>query len=44
VQGLISESAAMFGQRLLPLAMNGRCRPIGVGGGFLGARPVYLGT
>jgi hypothetical protein len=30
VHGLISESAAMFGQRLLPLVMNGRCRPIAV--------------
>lgn len=28
VHGLITELASMFGQRLLPLAMNGRCRPI----------------
>ena len=27
VHKLSSESAAMFGQRLLPLAANGRCRP-----------------
>jgi DUF1016 N-terminal domain len=43
VQGLISESAAMFGQRLLPLAMNGRCRPIAVTRIALVDRPLSYG-
>jgi hypothetical protein len=31
-------------ERLHPNVANWNCRPIGAGGGFLGERPVYLGT
>ena len=40
----VSGSATRSGQRLLPLAANGRCRPKGAGGSFLSERPVYLKT
>jgi hypothetical protein len=44
VDGQANDLETMSGQRLLLLVANWYFRPIGVGGGLLGERPIYLGT